>query len=269
MTPTSLRPRLANAYRASRDASIALMPEGDLPGALIIGAQRAGTTSLFQALAEHPDIRPSRMKEVHYADRNWHRGSSWYRRAFQSGDGIGLEATPNYLFHPRAAQRMATTAPHAKIIAVLRNPVERAISHHAYETERGHETRDFRTAIVAEDDLKKHWRAAVRQGKWSKRIERQSYLRRGLYAEHLFRWQTHFSAHQILVLEDVDFRKAPEMTFDKILDFLDLPPAKMAFPRLNSARSRAAVCPPNLMDRFVEDGRRLEAACGRRFSWLH
>src|SRR4051794_39950057 len=80
-----------------------------LPDFLIIGAQKSGTTSLYDYLCQHPQVRPAMTKEVHYFDFNFTRGTRWYRSHFPLGVGsrnwVTGEATPYYLFHPETANR--------------------------------------------------------------------------------------------------------------------------------------------------------------------
>ena len=112
-----------------------------LPHFLIIGAQKAGTTSLASYLAAHPGVVPSKRKEVHFFDLNYEKGVDWYRSHFPIARGQGLrrrmrgrrmltgEASPYYIFHPLAASRAFDLLPAARVIVLLRNPVDRAYSH--------------------------------------------------------------------------------------------------------------------------------------------
>ena len=105
------------------------------PGFIIIGAQEAGTAFLFDYLSRHPRLRAARETEVRFFDQNvsYERGREWYekffplRREMQPGE-IAFEASPNYLFSTTAPARIAAYDPTIKLIAVLRNPVERAYS---------------------------------------------------------------------------------------------------------------------------------------------
>src|SRR5262249_13344047 len=113
-----------------------------LPGLVILGAQKAGTTSLFNYLSAHPQVRSPTNKEVHYFDLNFARGPTWYRAHFPKrsdtsleqddirDEQITLDASPYYLFHPAVPERLKTTLPQAKFIVMMRNPVDRAYSHY-------------------------------------------------------------------------------------------------------------------------------------------
>src|SRR5690242_8679107 len=101
------------------------------PHFLIIGAQRCGTTSLFEYLANHPEIVPPSVKKIHFFDSEYEKGEAWYRARFpvlENGFITG-EATPYYLFHPRVPKRVRNWNPNVKLIVLLRNPVDRAYSH--------------------------------------------------------------------------------------------------------------------------------------------
>src|SRR5690348_836405 len=130
-----------------------------LPDFLVIGAQRGGTTSLYQYLQVHPFIEPATTKEVHFFDRRFHKGLAWYRGHFptalekyraehlRGGMFLTGEATPSYLFLPYIPKRVVRVLPHARFIVLLRNPVERAYSHYRHAVELGHEHLAFEEAI--------------------------------------------------------------------------------------------------------------------------
>ncbi len=106
---------------------------GALPDFVIIGAHKGGTTSLYHLLTQHPHVERAPVKELHFFNRpkRFDKGIEWYRQCFPQPrwkDGrrtITGEATPYYLFHPHAAERMAEAIPQARLIALLRNPVDR------------------------------------------------------------------------------------------------------------------------------------------------
>ena len=134
-----------------------------MPDFLIIGTQRGGTTSLYNYLLARPQIAAATRKEVHFFDNNFHRGIPWYRAHFPSliqGDMaetirgqrfITGEASPYYLFHPHAPARAALVVPKAKLIVLLRNPVDRAYSHYCRMVKKGRETLSFEDALAQEE----------------------------------------------------------------------------------------------------------------------
>ena len=275
LSPVLLRPRVASAARGLQNLAFLRHPRGPLPHAIVIGAQKGGTTALAAALARHPALAPARRKEAHFADWNWHRGEGWYRRLFRDRPGErGFEATPNYLFFPHAAARLARVVPGARLIALLRDPVERAVSHHRYERQRGGETLSFAEAIAAEAKRTDgDWaRALDDPGAWTTALQRHSYLRRGLYGEQLERWHAHFPADQILVLDSAELFARPEEVLCRVLDFLGVPRRPdLRLAPCNVSRpdgSRPAEVPASLYAHFAEDARLLARRHGTGFRWL-
>lgn len=103
-----------------------------LPNFLIIGAAKAGSTALAAYLSSHPDVFVASEKEVHFFDDHFQRGVDWYASRFEAvreERAVG-DATPTYMYTDEAIGRMADLLPDAKLIAILRNPVERAYSHY-------------------------------------------------------------------------------------------------------------------------------------------
>ena len=219
-----------------------------LPSFLILGAQRAGTTSLFYYLRAHPEIlgpRPADSsvywpKETHFFDERFHEGIDWYRAFFPleatrrlarmaRRDLIAGEATPYYLFHPLAPVRAAKTIPDAKLIAILRDPIERAYSHYQMMCHSGRETLSFDEAVAAESERL----GGAEQALFSEQGEllpsghrkhhhhrHRAYIGRSLYAEQLERWLAHFPGSQVLVLESEELLEAPPPTYSRVLRFL-------------------------------------------------
>lgn len=200
-----------------------------LPSFVVIGAQKAGTTSLFRYLAGHPAVIPPRLKEIHFFDLHWARGLPWYRAHFPltifGGAPLTGEASPYYLFHPRVPERMARVLPDARILVLLRNPVDRAISHYHWEVRYGNERLSFRDAIEREERFlqRETDRLCEEDGYNSFLHQHGSYLARGRYAEQLQRWLHHFRRDQILVLKAEDFFRRTREVMVTVRAFLELP----------------------------------------------
>ena len=112
------------------------------PDFIIIGAQRSGTTSLYNYLIEHQNIKSTSQKEIHYFDNNYDKGLTWYSKKFPSirkGIEITGEASPYYIFHPHAVNRISKDFPNVKLIVLLRNPIERAYSHYCMAIKKGND----------------------------------------------------------------------------------------------------------------------------------
>jgi hypothetical protein len=150
-----------------------------LPTFLVIGAQKSATTTLINSLGTHPDVF-ALPREVHFFDRFHDRGLDWYRERFAKAHGqraVG-ESTPEYLYQPHARERIARDLPGVLLIAILRDPVERAYSHYWHNRTRGHEALDFDAAIAQESRRLVETRDTEQQ-------ERFAYLDRGLYLRQL------------------------------------------------------------------------------------
>lgn len=250
-----------------------------LPDALLIGAQRAGTTSLFRALAEHPQIVVGRRKEVHFFDHDssWERGLDWYRAHFpfatdlawrSRADGLRrvlLEATPAYLFRPQAVPRIRQVLPEVKLLAVLRDPVERALSNWKLAGEWGGQYAPFEEEIEHE--------LAVEEGRSVPGQERRprGLLARGRYAEQLERVYAHFPRERVRVLEAADLSDDPDATLAPVFDFLGLAPhvVRRAPPENRSQdRSGMSQALRSRLQRYFEPhDARLAELLGRAPTW--
>ncbi len=179
-----------------------------LPTFVVIGSMRSGSTSLYKYLQVHPDVFMPR-KEIHFFDRRWHHGLDWYRHRFEGYGGqpaVG-EATPTYLADPVALDRMAATIPGARLLAVLRDPVDRAYSHYWMEHARDRDPRTFEQAV---DD---------------ERLTTTSpsdYLVRGRYAEQLADVAARFPRDHVHVLFLDDLRDRPADTYAAVCSFLGI-----------------------------------------------
>jgi hypothetical protein len=204
-----------------------------MPDFLIIGARKCGTTFLYDLLTQHPYVEPAAKKELHYFDILFEEeGLDWYSRCFPAPrwkDGrriITGEATP-YLPTPSAAERMAKILPQARLIVLLRNPVDRAYSDYQQGVRLGRETRRFEEAIQAERrEMLGNDEITQREDRIGSTDARYQYLRRGIYVDQLLHWRKCFSKDQILVLKSEDFFERTPETLDVVLKFLGLSPTR-------------------------------------------
>ena len=208
------------------------------PDFIVIGASRSGTTSLFRALMDHPDVvRPTFHKGVNYFDLNYFRGSSWYRAHFPSSAsarrrvGRGhrphvFEASGYYMFHPFAPERIARDEPGVKLVVMLREPVERTYSAYQHELSRGYERETFERALDLEAERVSGEVALMRRNPAYESFahRHQAYVARSEYAPLLTRWLEHFPREQIHVMGAEHFWNEPERTFDELSGFLGLRP---------------------------------------------
>ncbi|WP_018653350.1 sulfotransferase domain-containing protein [Actinomadura flavalba] len=233
-----------------------------LPDFLMVGTQRGGTTSLFRALAAHPSVTgPNLHKGVHYFDVNYPRGLSWYRGHFPvralaerraaGARPLAFESAGYYMHHPCAAERIARDLPGVKLIALLRDPVERAYSAHKHELARGFETEPFERALDLEPErlAGEVERLRADPGYLSHAHRHHSYLDRGQYAEQIERLFGLFGRDRVLVLYAEDFFGDPEPCYDRILDFLGLPAWRPASFERHNARPGSPL-PDRLLTRL-------------------
>ncbi|HEX8627725.1 MAG TPA: sulfotransferase [Catenuloplanes sp.] len=243
-------------HLGSRSYGRLTAPRRMLPSFLICGGQRCGTTSLYRALAAHPAVLKAVLhKGVHYFDTSYHRGMSWYRGHFPTRrtalkvrQRVGVpaqafESSPYYMYHPQAAARIARDLPDARLVVLVRDPVERAYSQHAHEVARGFETeRSFATALTLEPARlhREEQRLAADPAYYSFSHQHHAYRARGEYARYLAKLAAAVGRERIHVVESERFFAEPEPVYDELLTFLGLP--KLDYPPFerHNARPRAS-----------------------------
>lgn len=226
--PQTLRNHLRSSMRALVDVYAGgrgLNPNCALPDFLIVGAQKAGTTSLFNWLVESGFVQAPIVKELGYFDARWHWPIKYrgYFRARQPGCLVG-EATPSYLAFPEVPERVsAALGPNCKIIIVLRDPVGRSVSHYFHERRLGFEKRDMYTAMIEEDGLINE--ALDESTSASRRryiLTHYSYVYRSNYSDRLLPWLQQFDRNNILIIKSEDMFKNPGATVESVADFLSV-----------------------------------------------
>jgi hypothetical protein len=250
-------------HLGSRSYGRITSPARMTPSFLICGGQRCGTTSLYRALAAHPAVLKAVLhKGVHYFDTSYHRGMAWYRGHFplqRSGDKIAqkygvpaqtFESSPYYMYHPQAAARIAQDLPGAKLVVLVRDPVERAYSQHHHEVARGFEQeRDFGNALALEPARlhRQEERLAQDPEFYSFAHQHHAYRARGEYARYLGGMAQHVGRQRIHVVESERFFSRPDEVYDEVLDFLGLP-ADLERPEFerHTARPRQSDMDPGL-----------------------
>src|SRR5439155_17110919 len=200
--PAPVRIVARNAVWTYGGATAAARP---LPDFLIIGAQKAGTTAHYSYLRQHPAVAGPPWKEVSFFDRHFSRGEAWYRGNFPNAlraRGLVGEASPSYLFHPLAPERVDALLPDAKLIALVLTPVDRAFSQYQSEVALGREPLSFEDALAAEDERLRGEEERLRAdpGYFSHAWWNYTYRARGRYAEQVERWLAAFRREQLLIL---------------------------------------------------------------------
>ncbi len=255
-----------------------------LPDFLIIGAQKAATTALYAYLRWHPEITGPSFKEVSYFDRHYARGEEWYRAHLPSRPRLWAverrrgarplvgEASPSYLFHPLAPARVRSMTPDAKLIAVLRNPVDRAFSHYQHEVSLGRESLSFEDALDAEPERMRGEveRMLADPSYFSHAWWNYTYAARGRYAEQLERWYAEFPRDQVLVVISEELLEHPAGSYADVLRFLGARPHELeSFPRIFAREYRGM--DPTTRDRldgeFAAPNAELAELLGRDLPW--
>ncbi len=291
LAPTPAR---EGAKRALRAFAVGTSPLRQLPDFLIIGTKRGGTTSMFNYLLRHPLVTPmfpsaQNLKSAHYFDLHYGNGTAWYRSHFATAayrarlrrrygqPPVAGEASPYYLFHPHAPQRVQALLPQVKLIVLLRNPVDRAWSHYWERVSNGVEPLGFEEALHREDErLAGEVERMLADPLYnSPAHDYYSYLARGRYLEQLERWLQCFPREQFCILRSEDFYADPAKVYRQVLDFLELPPIDLGDWRRYSlvpsgVRRSERMSPATrrwLWELYADANRRLEAALGMRFGW--
>lgn len=197
-----------------------------LPDFIGIGVQKGGTSWLHKQLVVHPQVFiPPHRKEIHFFDVYFDRDVAWYRKFFNDAKSnqVKGEITPSYIYDAMTCDRLHEICPHAKLIVMLRHPVERAYSHYCmtFQSGEGQKYKSF-------DDFMTHHPHG---------------FKRGLYGEQLLRWFDRFDRSNFLILlseETSNSDEALEKTFDQISDFLNIDPSlfdrELAQQRVGQAR---------------------------------
>ena len=248
-----------------------------LPSLLIIGSQKAGTTSLFRYLLEHPRMLGPSRKEIGFFDIYFDRGTSWYRSFFplqRPWPATTLEASTGYFDYPHAPRQISETLPETKLILLVRDPVMRAFSHYLHTRRMGEEPLAFEEALEAEEARTGPLLERMEADRtfYAREVNYYSYLRRGRYAEHLERWYRYFPREKLLVLTTEELAADPGGVLRTVWEFIGLPPHRPSrFERHNSAPadepSLSPVTRARLEEYFAPYDRRLERLLGRRFDW--
>lgn len=247
-----------------------------LPDFLVIGAMKAGSTTLHQYIVNHPNVIPAAIKEVHYFD--YYYGSHfWYRSNFPKKDdmnknGISFvtgEATPQYIFHTLTPKRVYDLMPNVKLMAVLRNPIDRAFSHYNHNVRKGNESLSFEDALFnREEELnREHEKLVSNKDCDIVFYERYNYLNYGKYAEQLSEWFKFFPKEQFYICKTEDLSTD---TLMQMYDFLGLPPfnpGKIGSLNTGKYASMEPSTREKLIKFFAPHNAKLSALLDMEFNW--
>ncbi|MEL7034423.1 MAG: sulfotransferase domain-containing protein [Cyanobacteria bacterium J06592_8] len=198
------------------------------PDFLIVGVQRAGTTSLYRYLLQHPQIIVSHfLRETYYFDRpeNYSKGFNWYLGHFPSklkkGEKLTFEASPSYLFYPEVPKRIKRDLGDIKMIVLLRDPVDRAYSawqmYHSYSDNQHQHLRDITDNRSFVEAIRQELNPETNQAQYP-----YNYLNRGKYVEQLENYYSYFSRENILLLSFDDFCQNLESILNQVCNSLEI-----------------------------------------------
>ncbi len=217
-----------------------------LPDILIVGAQKAATGTIFEALAAHPDVAVARdpntgesVKEVHFFDNAWSLGSSWYASHYDADERRGLDATPNYLSFVHTHARMREMVPKARLVVSLRDPIERAYSQYNHYKQDLPRSRSW-DWLAPEGDFAQNVKAELElKGLLEPRF--RGLIGRGYYVDQLESLLGCFSREQLHVMVVERWTTEPEEAIADLLGFLGLPKLKLP---IGTAHRRAYTVEP-------------------------
>jgi len=226
------------------------------PDFMIVGTQKSGTTSLFHYLLQSPDILSASKKEIRFFDNHFHKGIEWYRSHFPLNTKLPFfhhlkprqqtfDASPSYFIHSQVAQRIHALYPDIKILILLRDPVERTLSHFFYKHPIG---KTIEEVLEKEMDLIRGNEASLfspdNRGVIPFTQLPTLYIVKSLYQLALLHWLEYFSPEQILLLKAEHLFKSPGQTLDTIFSFLGArPPHCPSFDIHNQGKPKKAVLP--------------------------
>jgi hypothetical protein len=182
--------------------------QGALPNLIVIGAQKCGTSVLHYYLSLHPEVSMSRPKELNFfiEERNWPRGVDWYRAHFDAGARVRGEASPNYTAFPQhqgVPERMHTVVPGAKLIYMVRDPLERIAAHWVHNYAKRREKGTLAETLAHPNT---------------------SYLTRSLYAMQLERFLALYPKAQVMVFQQSELRHERLETLRSLFEFIGVDP---------------------------------------------
>ena len=181
---------------------------GYLPNLLIVGAAKSGTTSLHSYLDHHPSVAMSEQKELQLFSReNWRDLLDWYRGHFHVRAPVRGESSPAYSMDPvlpQVPERAREVIPNARIVYMVRDPIERLLAHYVEFVTLGLEKKPFEAALADYDS------------------GRNVYAMTSSYAHQLERWHAAFPASQVLVLDQRELLDERRDTLRRVFRFLEI-----------------------------------------------
>ena len=249
----------------------------NLPTAIIVGAQKAGTTQLYAYLMKHPRCFEPAEKEVDYFSKHAERSIEWYRSRFPlrrrvaARQGQVLEASPSYLATPQALRRMKSTLPQVRVIVLLRDPVSRAFSHYQHYKTRHLEARSFADAV--DDELRQN--ETPHERGVALRLDAPpmlGYVVRGYYALQLELLLSLYSRDRVLVMDSADLFSDTNAACQRAFGFLGLESYDIRLGKVFNRGYYEDRIDPRVAERlrshYKPYDELLRETLGVRFSWM-
>ncbi len=257
---TASRKQLAESHPHFRPSAVDA--RGAPPHFIAIGQAKCGTTFFYRLLTRHPQVLPAIKKEIRFWERDFHYGLDWYRAHFPAiaddQDFVTGEASPQYLDHDEAPERLSRACPETKLIILVRNPIRMVFSLYQMRRRTGEDERSWADIVTAELDA-----PLPRAGTFA-------YLRKGRYLDTIERWMTLFPSDRVFVLDCDQLFADPTAAFNEVFRFLGVRPWRVPrhrkenvghYPAMNAGvRSELAAF-------FRPHNKRLERFLGRSFDW--
>lgn len=249
-------PKAKVLLRQSRGA-LGLRSRRPRPHFLGIGTQKGGTTTLYRLLKAHPDVYLPDNKEVHYFTKHYNNGEDWYLEHFRTAKPGQLrgEITPYYLFHEAAPARIKTLRSNMRVIALLRDPVERSLSQYFHSKRLGLENLPLTQALEAEAErLANSATVIIQPGGTHTGHQEHSYVARSRYELQLMRYIKLFGRQNVLVLRSEDLFEKPRKSLRKLSSFLGIQsfPADVDIPHENSGGGEAAAVSRDVREQLAQ-----------------
>jgi len=243
------------------------------PNVFLIGAQKCGSASLLTHLSNHPEIHTPKNKEVgFFCDQNiYSKGESWYRKFFDNRIPVNVDGSASYFDSKQAAERVKAYNPAAKIILILRNPVDRAYSQYNAAFRLGFEKQSFEDALRLENDRIRYGERMVSEHGHNYCFQRLGYKTRGCYADYLPVWTNLFDSERMLILNGEDLFKEPHEVMRSVYGFVGvnyLQPQSDVWE--NKQRYSDEINPSvrSQMEAYYEPyNQRLFSLIGKKFEW--
>tara|TARA_Y100000310_G_scaffold67029_1_gene62343 strand:- start:1049 stop:1930 length:882 start_codon:yes stop_codon:yes gene_type:complete len=253
-----------------------------LPNFFVIGGVRCGTTSLYHYLGQHNCIKQAAYDELGYFDDNFHLGLNWYRSLFPTKfmqkniesvykKFLTYDVTPFYIYNPLVVDRIFKFSPNAKIIAVLRNPIDRAYSNYNQKMQDEGDTKTTFEEIV-HSEIEKIENDGNDEENYAFLVDEfyELLLARGFYAKQLEFWFKKFPRKNVLLISSEELATNTDKTVSEIFEFLEVPNQKISdltkqnerkYPRMKDSTR------DTLINFFKPYNEKLFYMLGSKFDW--